>query len=170
VYSKILLLTHINFRLDTLETKCLAIMALLPMVESPSRDLLRREASSSSGICDSDRRRVSCTGSRPPVESVADALRWGPEQKSTHFFKRHPDVSGKLRQICVHVIKLIYWRLKYVFWHEGRNWNKTSGLSGFHPVGIPHYHGKGIGKLKTSKAMLAIAWILADYALSDRVS
>ena len=61
--------------MDTLELKCLAIRALLLVLLSPSRDLLRREASSSSGICDSDRRLFSCTSIRPPVESVADALR-----------------------------------------------------------------------------------------------
>jgi len=56
------------------------------MVLSPSKDLLRREASSSSGICDSDRRLLSCASIRPPVESVADALRWGPEHKNIPFF------------------------------------------------------------------------------------
>lgn len=68
----------LNVSVDTLVVKCLAMSALLPMVASPSRDLLRLEASSSSGICVSDRRRVSCASSLPPVESVADALRWGP--------------------------------------------------------------------------------------------
>jgi hypothetical protein len=76
--------TH-KVSVDTLEQKCLAIMAPLLALVSPSRDLLRREASSSSGICDSDRRLVSCTSIRPPVESVADALRWGPEQKNILF-------------------------------------------------------------------------------------
>jgi hypothetical protein len=87
-----ILLTYVacklyNISLDTLEVKCLAISALLPIVASPSRDLLRLEASSSSGICDRDRRRVSCASSRPPVESVADALRWGPEHKQITFHK-----------------------------------------------------------------------------------
>jgi hypothetical protein len=88
----------LNVIFGTLEKKCLAIRALFPIVASPSKDLLRREASSSSGICDSDRRRVSWTSSRPPVESVADALRWGPEQKSIHAFKRQPKVRRRLGQ------------------------------------------------------------------------
>jgi hypothetical protein len=77
---------NIKFSVYTLEPKCLAIRALLLMALSPSRDLLRREASSSSGICVSDRRLLSCTSIRTPVESVADALRWGPEHKNIPFF------------------------------------------------------------------------------------
>jgi len=70
------------------------------MVASPSRDLLRREASSSSGICDSDRRRVSCTSSRPPVESVAEELLWGPEQKHILLLRLG---SGYLQKCILHV-------------------------------------------------------------------
>lgn len=86
----------LNVSVDTLVVKCLAMSALLPMVASPSRDLLRLEASSSSGICVSDRRRVSCASSLPPVESVADALRWGPEHKQITFRKLEPDLTGNI--------------------------------------------------------------------------